>query len=290
MNKYTIIVDAAIDIDVEFLKENDVKVIPMAYDIGEEHYFSDKKESIEFLRNFYNKEKQGATVRSTQINPQCYYDFFEPYAKNKESVLYLSLSSGLSNTYSSSLLASSQLKEKYPDFNICCVDTLSATTGIAMLLIKAIENKEKGMQLEENAKWLEANRAQVFHTFMVSDLMFLKRGGRIPMGTAIIGTVLNIKPILSINDQGKLVNVSKKHGVKGAIAECINLFKNSNDLEDGKIIFVGHTNAEETADLIEKELLAINPTFVVKKLFMGPIIGLHVGPGMCHIVSFGKNK
>ena len=285
---YVIFSDISADIPVDYAKEHDIRFISMQYTIGDEDRVCEGIEEEAVLKRFYDGQRNGDLTRTSQIAPQNYMDVFASILQEGEDILYLSLSSGLSSTYQSSCLAARQLEEQFPERKIVCVDSLGATGGMGMLLVSAVENREKGMSIEENGKWLEDNRLRVCHWFMVEDLMYLKRGGRVSAATAVVGSALNIKPILKIEEDGTLKNFAKARGTKRALNNLVEYYDAASDKEDGERIFIMHADSLENAEYLEEKVKAINPTCRVEKMMLCPIIGAHTGPGMCAIVHFGR--
>ena len=225
ISDYIIYSDISADIPAAYAVEKDIRFIPMSYTLGSEDRVCSSIEPDEILKKFYDGQRNGDLTHTTQISPFMYVEIFEPLLKEGKSVLYISLSSGLSNTYNSSLIAADELNEKYPEARLVCVDSLAATGGMGALLEMAVKNREGGMSIEENAKYLEENRLRIYHWFMVEDLMYLKRGGRIPATTAIVGSALNIKPLLKVERDGTLSTFAKKRGAKAAMNELLELYK-----------------------------------------------------------------
>lgn len=285
---YHIITDAAADFDVNLARQEDLKSIPMVCTVGDEERIYDSFESEDAYKEYYNAQREGKETRTTQISPQMYIDYFRPFAERGENILYIALSSGLSNTYNSSLMAAEELAEEFPDAKIRCVDSLGATIGMGRLIEIAYDNRRNGMSLEENAKNLEDVRLSVCHWFVVDDLMFLKRGGRLPAATAAVGTLLNIKPILRIENDGTLTNFVKKRGSRMALDHLISLYDNGSEKPEGERLLIVHADNESGAEYLKEQALKINPTAVIHTRMLTPIIGCHVGPGMCAIVHLGK--
>jgi DegV family protein with EDD domain len=285
---YIIFSDIAADVPAAYAQENDIRFIPMHYTLGEEDRVCTGIEPEMILKRFYDGQRGGDLTQTTQISPQKYIDVFEPIMREGGSILYLSLSSGLSSTYNSSQIAAMELSEKYPEAELVCVDSRAATIGMGMLLEKAVENRVAGMRLRENAAWLEENRLRVHHWFVVEDLMYLKRGGRISPTTAIVGSALNIKPILKILPDGTLDTFAKKRGTKAALNYLAEFYKTYGTGTDGDRILVVHADNETGAEYLTAALREINPGCVVTKMMLTPIIGAHVGPGMCAFVHMGK--
>ena len=286
--KYQLVTDASADLIPEFLQEQEIFVVPMNYTLDSKDMVCHGNESIETLKWYYEGERQGMMTGTSQVTPQVYLDFFRKFAEKGESLLYLSLSGGLSGTYDSSQLAANELMEEFPDVEICCVDSRSTTGGIQLLMECAAKNREDGMSIKDNAAWLEENRLRICHWFMVEDLMFLKRGGRISGAAAVVGTALNIRPILRIENDGTLVNFMKKRGNKAALNQLVELYDNASEKQEGERICIVHSDNEEAADYLEQEVKRLNPSCITNRVMLSPIIGCHTGPGMAAIVHFGK--
>lgn len=285
---YQLVTDASADLIKEFAEKENIYVIPMTYTLGDEEYTSNGVVSAEVLKRFYEEERQGKMTRTSQIPPQVYLDCFRAYAEKGESVLYLSLSGGLSGTYNTAQFAAKEIMEEFPEITVRCVDSRSATVGIQLLLEKAADNRKAGMSIEDNAVWLEENRLNVCHWFMVEDLNYLKRNGRIPPATALIGTALNIKPILRIENDGHLANFTKKRGSKAALNQLVEFYNSSSAKEDGERIYIVDADNEEGANYLEQEVRKLNPNSVISRAVLSPVIGCHTGPGLCAIAHFGK--
>jgi len=287
---YTIFSDISADVPASFAAQADIHFIPMHYTLGDQDRQCYGIESEDVLKRFYEGQRCGDLTRTTQIPPQQYVDAFSPILESGSSILYLALSSGLSNTFHSAQLAARELEDKFPNAKVICVDSLSATAGMGVQLEYAVKNRSQGMSIEDNAAWLENNRLRVFHWFVVEDLMYLKRGGRISPATAVLGSALNIKPILKIQTDGTLVNFSKKRGMKAALNELIDLYRANASLEPEERIYVLHSDSSDNAAFLASRLREINPACRLTTMMLSPIIGAHVGPGMCAVVHVGKEN
>lgn len=289
MNReYVIYTDVSADVDAGFAKENGVGFVPMHYTLGQEDRMCEHLESDELLKKFYDGQRDGDMTRTSQITPQHYIDLFEPILKEGKDVLYLSLSSGLTKTYDSACLAANELAETCPDGRFIPVDSLCATGGMGLLVESAYQNQKDGMSIEENAQWLREHVQQVCHWFKVEDLMYLKRGGRIPATTAVIGTALNIKPILEIDSEGKLITIEKKRGTKLAFKSLLNKYMETRDPKLGDRVYIVHADCDQDADMLEAMLKEANPKVVITRMMLSPIIGAHTGPGMMALIHYGK--
>ena len=284
---YLIVMDASADIDSKVFIEEDIRFIPMQYSLNEEMRESKGIESEELLKSFYDSQRSGELTKTTQITPYQYINFFSKLLNEGYSILYLSLSSGLSSTYQSAMLAASELNDEHKDEKVYVVDSLGATGGIGVLLELACKYRKEGKSIEENCALLNNAKLKLHHFFMVQDLMYLRRGGRVSGATAVVGTVLGIKPILKIDENGKLVNFAKRRGNKLALEELAKLFNENYELNDSPI-YVVDGDAKELGDFLASEIKKLIPEAVVKRNMLSPIIGAHTGPGLVAVCFIGK--
>lgn len=284
---YLIVMDASADIDSKVFIEEDIRFIPMQYSLNEEMRESKGIESEELLKSFYDSQRSGELTKTTQITPYQYINFFSKLLNEGYSILYLSLSSGLSSTYQSAMLAASELNDEHKDEKVYVVDSLGATGGIGVLLELACKYRKEGKSIEENCALLNNAKLKLHHFFMVQDLMYLRRGGRVSGATAVVGTVLGIKPILKIDENGKLVSFTKRRGNKLALEELAKLFNENYELNDSPI-YVVDGDAKELGDFLASEIKKLIPEAVVKRNMLSPIIGAHTGPGLVAVCFIGK--
>ncbi len=284
---YLIVMDASADIDSKVFIEEDIRFIPMQYSLNEEMRESKGIESEELLKSFYDSQRSGELTKTTQITPYQYINFFSKLLNEGYSILYLSLSSGLSSTYQSAMLAASELNDEHKDEKVYVVDSLGATGGIGVLLELACKYRKEGKSIEENCALLNNAKLKLHHFFMVQDLMYLRRGGRVSGATAVVGTVLGIRPILKIDENGKLVNFAKRRGNKLALEELAKLFNENYELNDSPI-YVVDGDAKELGDFLASEIKKLIPEAVVKRNMLSPIIGAHTGPGLVAVCFIGK--
>ena len=284
---YLIVMDASADIDSKVFLEEDIRFIPMQYSLNEEMRESKGIESEELLKSFYDSQRSGELTKTTQITPYQYINFFSKLLNEGYSILYLSLSSGLSSTYQSAMLAASELNDEHKDEKVYVVDSLGATGGIGVLLELACKYRKEGKSIEENCALLNNAKLKLHHFFMVQDLMYLRRGGRVSGATAVVGTVLGIRPILKIDENGKLVSFTKRRGNKLALEELAKLFNENYELNDSPIYIVDG-DAKELGDFLASEIKKLIPEAVVKRNMLSPIIGAHTGPGLVAVCFIGK--
>ncbi len=285
---YEIVMDVAGDIDRKIAEENGIRFIPMEYTLGNAMRTCNGPEPDDILTEFYNGQRQGDLTKTSQISPYQYETYLKEYFEAGKSVLYLCLSSGLSSTFQSSCMAKQTLTEDYPNCGFYPVDSLAATGGMGVLAERAVRNRKNGMSVQENYEDLLKATTKIRHWFVVEDLMYLKRGGRISASTAIIGTALNIKPILIINKEGKLDTVAKKRGDKASLKELITQFEAEYDTESGDVIYVANADCPGKAEQLVEQIKELYPNCEVRSTGLTPIIGAHTGPGMAAVCFMGK--
>lgn len=287
---YEIYIDASLDLDYSWIEENGIHIIPMKYVIDDKEYLMDRPQTEEELKIFYDKMRAGSITGTSQITPYTYEQLFSEAAAQKKDILYLALSSGLSSTYDSSLTGARAVMEDHPDVRIECVDTLGGTGGMGLLLMLAIKARKEGMSLSDNAAMLRDSALKVCYWFMVEDLIYLKRGGRISSTAAFAGNVLNLKPVLKINDEGKLVNISKQRGVPRAVKYLLECYQGAVDTALENDVIVAHADCRERAEKLAEEVRRINPAARIQVCPMGPVIGAHTGPGFVAVIHFGNRN
>ena len=287
---YMIFADVSIDIDMAFADKYDLKYISMEYILDDNSFNCSRPENDEMMHQYYEKLRLKASTHTSQIVPNNYVEAFEGYIKEGKGILYISLSSGLSNTYESALLAAKMLKDDYPECEIEVVDSLGATGGMGILAESACLNREKGMSLSDNAKWLREHANNINFWFKVEDLMYLCRGGRVSATTAVVGTALKIKPILTIDSTGKLQTIDKKRGDKQAMLSLIERFDASYDPDMGNTVYVSCADCKDVAESLKSKLLEKYPDLDIKITMLSPIIGAHTGPDMLSLIYYGSKR
>ena len=287
---YMIFADVSIDIDMAFADKYDLKYISMEYILDDNSFNCSRPENDEMMHQYYEKLRLKASTHTSQIVPNNYVEAFEGYIKEGKGILHISLSSGLSNTYESALLAAKMLKDDYPECEIEVVDSLGATGGMGILAESACLNREKGMSLSDNAKWLREHANNINFWFKVEDLMYLCRGGRVSATTAVVGTALKIKPILTIDSTGKLQTIDKKRGDKQAMLSLIERFEASYDPDMGNTVYVSCADCRDVAETLKSKLLEKHPDLDIKITMLSPIIGAHTGPDMLSLIYYGSKR
>lgn len=281
MREYVLVSDSTCDLPTEVIKELGIKILPFSYSINDEvfEYCLDERDGD--ITDFYNRLREGDMPITAQVNVASYVDLFERIVKDGKDVLYLAFSSGLSGSYQTSQLAIDMVKEDYPDAKIISVDSLSASIGEGIFLYEVATLKKDGMDIDTLAKWIKDKRLDVRHWFMVEDLFHLKRGGRLSAVSAVVGSALKIKPILSVDEEGKLVVKSKARGVGKALDFIISKVKEDGDDLAKLRAIIGHADAIDNAQKLKS--MAIEAGMKEENIMIapiGPIIGTHVGAGM----------
>lgn len=294
MKDYLIYTDSAADIPLHYFKEHQIGIVPMGYVLnGADFLFhSDDEDRDAVCDELYKAEIEGADVHTSQITPHTYIECFTPQLEAGNDILYICFSSGMSETYSNAVMAKNQLEEDFPDRKVRVVDSLGATTGQGILTLTACMNRAKGMNLEENAAWLEAHVRYLCHRFTVGDLDYLHKGGRVSKATALVGGMLNIKPLMIINDEGKLQVVGKARGHKASLAALVKSYQSelgAPDMPD--YVFIAHSSMYERAEELRQMILAVSPEGTVCEIIcLSPIIGAHTGPDLITLGSFGLHR
>ena len=287
MSNYKIITDSGCDLPQDKLVALDVLSVPLFVNFrGEE-----REDTVdEGIQEMYAGLRAGEPASTSAVNPERWAEKMESVLKEGFDVLTITFSSGLSTTYQSAVIAGNELKEKYPERKIFVVDGLAASLGQGLLVYYACQKKAAGMGVEELAKWVEDNRNHLCHWFTVDDLMYLKRGGRVSAATAVLGTMLQIKPILHVDSEGHLTSVSKARGRKASIQALAEKAVTSGAGYDNSIMYISHgdcmEDAEYLADLLKKKC-GVKEVFIG---YTGAVIGSHSGPGTLALFFLGNEK
>lgn len=287
MANFVIFTESTTDFSPEMINELGLIVLPLQYRIGEDTYF-DKVGGGLSIVEFYNKLRQGESATTAQVNPGAFEDEFEKVLKEGKDILYIGFSSGLSGTYNSSLIAKDALQDKYPDRKIICIDSLCASMGEGLYVWYAAKMRDEGKSIEEAANWLEENKLNLCHWFTVDDLNHLKRGGRVSPTVAFVGTLLGIKPVLHVDNEGHLINVSKVRGRKAALDALVAKFKET-AIRPDQTVFISHGDCLEDACYVGEEIKKLGATNV-EISFIGPVIGAHAGPGTVALFFLGSER
>lgn len=287
MANFQIITDSGSDLPIEMQRKLNIEVARLTLNFrGKE--LEDSVDSG--MKELYDALRAGEEAKTSAVNPDAWQQIMEPVLQQEKDILVLAFSSGLSTTYQSAVIASGELLEKYPQRKIRVVDTRAASLGQGLLIWYACKKRDQGMELDQLADWAEENKLHLCHWFTVDDLMYLKRGGRISAATAIVGTVLGIKPVLHMDDEGRLINMSKARGRKASIAALADKIGQLGLPGENKNVFICHGDCLEDAKYLEK---LVREKYGVEEVFIGytgAVIGSHSGPGTLALFFLGKNR
>lgn len=287
---YRIFTDATADLNDELLMGlPKVEVIPMEIMIDGKPYTYGLNEELT-PKQFYTELRKGKFASTSQINPAVYEEYFEKALKKGEDIIYFCFSSGLSGTINMAKWAIRELEKEYPERKIICIDTLGAALGEGFFVCEAARKKMEGLSIEELAQWAEDNKLKVCHWFTVDSFTHLKHGGRVSAATAMIGTTLNIKPLLHVTEEGTLQAKEKPRGTKQAMKMLMKKMEEGWKPELGKKIFIGHGDAIEKAFTLKRQICEKFPDAEVQIADIGAVIGSHTGPDILVLIYWGNNR
>ena len=284
-----IITDSACDLTRDYIKNNNIGLLSLILNLNGQAIKDDLGETLSY-KDFYNKMREGATPTTSQINAHEFEEEFIKYIKNGDSIIYISLSSNLSGTFNSANIAKNNLMDEYPNANIYLVDSVSVSVGQGLLVAKACEMRDSGIGAEEIVNWLEENKRKVIHSILIDDLNHLKRGGRISGATAAIGGLLNIKPTLFLDDEGKLIQGEKIKGKKKALRFLVNEVREKAVDTENEILYICHGDCLEEAETLRDMILEEVKFKNVIINYVGNVVGAHAGPGVLAAVFLGSNR
>ena len=287
MSQYKIITDSGCDLPQQMLAELDVQTVPLIVNFKGE----DREDTVDKgIKEMYAGLRAGEAATTSAVNPDRWMEKMEGVLAQGMDVLTVTFSSGLSTTYQSAAIAGNELKEKYPERKIIVVDSLAASLGQGLLVWYACKKKNEGLSIEELAQWIENNRLNLCHWFTVDDLMYLKRGGRVSAATALVGTMLQIKPVLHVDDEGHLINVAKSRGRKASIQALAQKALELGANYDNSTMFISHGDCVEDAEYLAgilKEKCGVKEVFIG---YTGAVIGSHSGPGTLALFFMGEHR
>ena len=287
MPDYQIITDSGCDLSSDMLQNLNVKKVSLSVLFQGESRLDSVDDGI---KEFYDGLRAGEIATTSAANPDGWKDVIAPAFQAGSDVLVLAFSSGLSTTYQSAVIAANELMEQYPDRKAYVVDTLCASLGEGLLVYYACRKRDEGMGLEDLRNWVEQNKLHLCHWFTVDDLMFLKRGGRVSATTALVGTMLQIKPVLHVDDEGHLISVSKARGRKAAIEALAKKVAELGEGFDNETMFISHGDCAEDAEYLAGVLKEKHGVRYVHINHVGAVIGSHAGPGVLALFFLGKHR
>lgn len=293
MGEYIISCCSTADLTEAHFQERDIHYICFHYELDGKQYLDDLGKSMP-LPEFYAAMANGAMTKTSQINAEEFEAYFEPFLKEGKDILHVCLSSGISGVINSAMIARTNLEEKYPERKICVVDSLAASSGYGLLMDKIADQRDAGLSIGELEQWILAHRLEVNHWFFSTDLTFYIRGGRISKTAGFVGGLLNICPLLNVNDEGKLIPRSKIRTKRKVIAAIVDRMKENaaNGAEYADKCYISQSACLEDAKAVAAQVEAYFPHLKGKVEIndIGTTIGSHTGPGTVALFFWGKKR
>ena len=287
MSEFIITADSTVDLPKEYLQEKNIPIMALTYILDGVTYEDGNGLTGE---EFYNKIREGAMPTTSQVNPEQARDALEPFVKEGKDIIHIAFTSGLSGSYNSVRIAAEELAEEYPERKIVVIDSLCAAMGEGMLLYKAIELKEQGKSFDEIVEWVENNKLHVCHDVTVDDLFHLHRGGRVSKTSAIVGSMIKIKPIIHVNDEGKLIVIGKERGRKKSLMTLVDRMEEKMKGYENDVFMIVHGDAPEDAEFVKNEMIKRFGVTNIMINCLGSVIGSHTGPGVVAIFYMGERN
>ncbi len=287
---YLIATASTCDLTKDYLAEHNIPFIKYSYTIDETVYYDDCSEATR--HEVYKKMRNGVLLTTAAINTYAYREFFETLIEEEhKNIVFLDMAKAMSASHKFAEEAIEELKKKYPDIIIDYVDTCCISGGLGLLVMNVVKKYEAGFTFEQTLQWIEDNKFRIAHRFTVDDLSYLKRGGRVSNSAALVGTLLNIKPVLYVPNEGTLLVSSKVRGRKKALNTIIDSIINEIGKPDDVEFLINHADCEEDAEYVKSKLLEKFPSiksFAIQGL--GVVIGAHCGPGLLAIFYMCKER
>lgn len=287
---YELLSDSCSNLTEEMIDSCGVQIISLLVRANGKEYRSYIKGEKTDIKMFYDMMRNGTMLETTQLDMHTCREYFEPILKQGKDLLYLAFSSGLSGTYHVACMVAKELQEEYPDRKIYVVDSLSASMGQGLLLYLAAQKRLEGMEIDQLRDWIMQERLHLCHWFTVDDLNHLKRGGRVSATTALVGSMLGIKPILHVDDAGKLINVGKARGRMKSLDALVEHMAETAVEPANQTVFISHGDSLEDAQYVERQ---VRERFQVKDIYINyidPVIGAHSGPGTIALFFLGTHR
>ena len=290
MSEYMIVTDSSGDLSQSMVEELGVSVLPLSFIIRGttlKNYPDDRDMSA---KEFYQLLAEGEMATTAAVNVHQYVEFLTPELEKGKDVLILAFSSGLSATSQAANLAAGELRESFPERKIYVVDTLCASLGEGLIVWHAVQRKKAGKTIEEVRDWVEGNKLNLCHWFTVDDLHFLKRGGRVSAATAVVGSMLQIKPVMHVDDEGHLINMAKARGRSASLKALVDHMQETAIDPGEQVVFISHGDCEEEAMQVAEDVKRRFGTKVVRLNNCGPVVGGHSGPGTMALFFLGTKR
>lgn len=287
MRSFCITTDSNADLPKSYLLEHDIHAITLSYTVDGKVYDDDNPLPVE---TFYDKMRKGAMPTTAQVNPEAAMTLFRSLLADHDEILHIAFSSAMSGSYQNVAIAAQELAAEYPDKRIIVIDSLCASLGEGLLVHKAMQMRDAGKSLDETAAWVEQNKLHVCHNFTVDDLNHLYRGGRVSKTTALVGTMLSVKPVMHVDDEGRLVAVGKVRGRRKSLDALVDRMGERIAGWANPEVFISHGDCLADAEYVRDQ---VRERFGVQDFlinFVGPSIGAHSGPGTVALFFFGESR
>ena len=291
MREYIIMTDSCADLSAAEVQELGIVVVPLHYELDGVNYTNYPDHSELEPAEFFARVSAGATCKTAAVSVGTFVDEMTPILRAGKDILYIAFSGALSTTYQSGCIAADDLRAEFPEAKIEVIDSLSASRGQGRLVMEAVAEKNKGKTLDEVAQFVREAIPHNIHWFTVADLNQLKRGGRISAATALVGTMMNIKPVLRVSDEGRLESVSKSRGIKAALTELVNQMEKTGTapLAD-QTVLICHADCPDNVEFVSKLLRERFGVTDIRAEFIGPVIGSHTGMGTLGLFFRGEHR
>ena len=290
MNNYIISTSTTADLTEEYLASHDVSIIPLSYIIDDVEY--PKPDGTQHkIEEIYKMLREGVVIKTSMINAAAYEEYFRAFLNEGKDVIHVELSGGISGSAANAMVTAEKLRKEFPERKIIVIDSLCASRGLGLLVDYMLKLRDKGATIEEVADFAENNKLKLIHWFTVDDLDFLRRGGRVGSVTAFLGGMLKIKPVMNVNNAGKLIPLFKARGRKKSIIAMVDEMKKDIVNPDGQTVFICHGDCIEDAEFAKKLIMEAFPGITDVQIgYTGSVIGSHSGPGTLAIFYMGKGR
>ena len=286
---YWIVTDSAIDMPRQWIdQQENFRVLDLSYLMDDVSYTSDGTD--ESIKAIYDAMRSGKMLKTSQVTPEMWENCFRELLQAGHDVLTIAFSSGLSGTCSAAFTAADEVRADYPDRKLVVIDSLQASAGEGLMVHYALENRKNGMSIEENAAWVQQNVQNFLAWFTVNDLMHLHRGGRVSAASAIVGSLVHIKPIMHVDAEGKLAVYEKAAGRKRSIRILAEKIAADIVAPEKQIIHISHGDCLEEAQMLANLIREALPVIDVRISYVGSVIGAHTGPGVIAIFCMGDTR
>lgn len=287
---FVLLTDSTCDLAPQMAEALSIQVIPLIYSIdGKEYYHHIDNRELD-IHTFYDRLRAGLYPQTAQVSPLEFREAIEPYLRDGKDVLYIAFSSGISGTCGTASMVAKELQADYPDRRIVVYDSLCASGGEGLLVYHAAKRAQEGQTMDEILTWLDENRTKLVHWFTVDDLEHLRRGGRISGAAALVGGMLGIKPVLHVDNEGRLVPMEKVRGRRKALDRLVDHMAETAVDPAHQTVFINHADCEEDARYVEEQVRTRLGVSDIHTTFIGPLIGAHSGPGTMALFFLGSKR